>query len=149
MSSLRQATSSPPAWLWKGCWHSFILKVPRVTKYHLVSSVCCILVACSATLQRWRWRQHIFLYVGKRMLRYMAWHIHSTAEGVDHRLPICAARIRSEIRSCESCVNKMPLGAGFLQLIWFPLRILIPPPAARSLIIPWHTDIQSRYWQRW
>jgi arylamine N-acetyltransferase len=44
------------------------------------------------------------------------------AQAVSRRLPTAAARTRAQVRSCR-------IGAGFLQVLWFPLPILIPPTA--------------------
>jgi hypothetical protein len=40
-----------------------------------------------------------------------------------------AARVRSQIRSCEICGGQSGTGAGFLRVLRFPLPILIPPTA--------------------
>jgi hypothetical protein len=46
-----------------------------------------------------------------------------------------AARVRVQFRSCGICGGQNGTGVDFLRLLWFPLKILIPPTAPRSLSI--------------
>jgi hypothetical protein len=48
------------------------------------------------------------------------------------RLPNAAARVRAQVRSCGICGGQSGGGAGFLRVLRFPLRILIPPTAPHS-----------------
>jgi hypothetical protein len=57
------------------------------------------------------------------------------AQVVSVWLPTVAARVRSEVRSCEICGGQWSTRGGFLQVLRFPLPILIPPIAPQSLII--------------
>jgi hypothetical protein len=41
-------------------------------------------------------------------------------------LPIAAARIRAQVRSCGICGGQTGTGAGFLRVLRFPLPIFIP-----------------------
>jgi hypothetical protein len=54
------------------------------------------------------------------------------AKAVSRRLPIAAARVRSPVRSCGMCGGQSGTGAGFLQVLRFPLPILIPPTTPHS-----------------
>jgi hypothetical protein len=53
----------------------------------------------------------------------------SIPEAVSHWLPTAVAWVQARVRSCgEQCGD----GAGFLQVLWFPLPIFIPPIAPQS-----------------
>jgi hypothetical protein len=54
------------------------------------------------------------------------------AQAVSRRLPTAAARVRSQLRSCEIYGGQSGTGAGFLRVLRFPLPILIPPTAPHS-----------------
>jgi hypothetical protein len=54
---------------------------------------------------------------------------------VSRRLPTATARVRYQIMSHEICSEQSSVGAGFLQALWFPPPILIPPTALYLLII--------------
>jgi hypothetical protein len=54
------------------------------------------------------------------------------AQAVSRRLPIAAARVRAVVRSCGICGGQSGTGAGFLQVLRFPLPIFIPPIAPQS-----------------
>jgi hypothetical protein len=53
-------------------------------------------------------------------------------QAVSRRLPIADARVRVRVRSYGICGGRSGTGAGFLQLLRFPLPILIPPTAPHS-----------------
>jgi hypothetical protein len=57
------------------------------------------------------------------------------AQAVSRRLPTAAARGRAQGRSCGICGEQSGTGAGFLQVLRFPLPILIPPNATSSSVI--------------
>jgi hypothetical protein len=57
------------------------------------------------------------------------------AQAVCRRLPTAAARVRAQSRSCWICGGQGGNWAGCLQVIRFPLPILIPPNAPYSSII--------------
>jgi hypothetical protein len=71
----------------------------------------------------------------------------ATAQAVSRRLPTSAARVLSMVRSREIC-GQSGIRADFLQVLRFPLPILIPLKAPRSLTILSSDAIQSRYSQR-
>jgi hypothetical protein len=54
-------------------------------------------------------------------------------------LPTAAARVRSQMKSCGICGGQSEAGAGFLRVLRFPLRILIPP------IVPHSSTIRGWY----
>jgi hypothetical protein len=54
------------------------------------------------------------------------------AQAVSHRLPTAVARVRAQVRSCRICGGQSGTGADFLQVLQFPLSILIPPTAPHS-----------------
>jgi hypothetical protein len=58
---------------------------------------------------------------------------HVIAQAVSRRLPIAAARVRARVRSCGICGGQSGTGAGFLQVLRFPLPIRIPSIAPQSL----------------
>jgi hypothetical protein len=51
-----------------------------------------------------------------------------------------AAQVRAQVRSCGICGGQSDTGAGFLQVLWFPPPILIPPtaPQSSSIIQAWY-----------
>jgi hypothetical protein len=51
------------------------------------------------------------------------------AQVVSRWLPTAAARVRSQVRSCGICGGQSGTGASFLQVLRFPLPVLIPPTA--------------------
>jgi hypothetical protein len=51
------------------------------------------------------------------------------------QLPTTVAQVRSQVRSCGICGGESGTGVGFLQVLQFPLPILIPPVAPHSLIV--------------
>jgi hypothetical protein len=57
------------------------------------------------------------------------------AQAVSRRLPTVAARVRAQIKSCGIRDGQSGTGAGFLQVLRFPLSILVPPTAPHSSII--------------
>jgi hypothetical protein len=54
------------------------------------------------------------------------------AQAVSHWLPTVAARVRARVRSCGIYGGQSGTGAGFLQVVRFPLPILIPPVVPQS-----------------
>jgi hypothetical protein len=54
------------------------------------------------------------------------------AQAASRRLPTSATRVRAHIRSCGICGGQSSTGAGFFQVLRFPLPILIPPTAPHS-----------------
>jgi hypothetical protein len=52
------------------------------------------------------------------------------AQAVSRRLPIAAARVRAQVRSCGICGGQSGTGAGFLPVLRISLPILIPPTAS-------------------
>jgi hypothetical protein len=63
---------------------------------------------------------------------YMAKIGHAIAQAVSRWLPTAAARVRVRVWSCEICGGQSGAGAGFLQLLRFPLAIFMPPIAPQS-----------------
>jgi hypothetical protein len=59
------------------------------------------------------------------------------AEAVSRWLPTAAARVRARVWSCGICGGRSGAGAGFLQVLQFPLPIFVPPigPQSPSCII--------------
>jgi hypothetical protein len=55
------------------------------------------------------------------------------AQAVSRWLPTAAASIRARVKLCGICCVQSGTGAGFLQVLRFPLPILIPPIAPQSL----------------
>jgi hypothetical protein len=56
------------------------------------------------------------------------------AQAVNHRLPVAAAQVLSQVKSCEVSGGRSGTGAGFLRVLLFLVPVLIPPTAAHSLI---------------
>jgi hypothetical protein len=54
------------------------------------------------------------------------------AHAVSRWLPTVAARVRARVWSCGICGGQSGAGAGFLQVLRFPLPIFIPPTAPQS-----------------
>jgi tRNA U54 and U55 pseudouridine synthase Pus10 len=53
------------------------------------------------------------------------------AQAVSCRLHASADRIRVQVRSCGICGGQSGTWADFIQILRFPLSILIPPTAPR------------------
>jgi hypothetical protein len=66
-------------------------------------------------------------------------------------LPTAAARVRAEVRSSGICGEESGTGAGLLQVLPFPLPILIPPTAPHSspIIQGWYNRPVSRRRTMW
>jgi hypothetical protein len=62
------------------------------------------------------------------------------AQAVSRRIPIAAARVRAQVRSCGICGGQSGTGAGFLRVLRVPLLIRIPPTAqhSSSIIRGWY-----------
>jgi hypothetical protein len=58
-------------------------------------------------------------------------------QAVSLRLPIAAARVRVQVRSCGICGGQSGTGAGLFRVLRFPLLIIIPPTAPHSSSIIW------------
>jgi hypothetical protein len=54
------------------------------------------------------------------------------AQAVSRRLPTAEDRVRVQVTSCGMCGGHSGIGAGFLQVLRFPLPITIPPTAPHS-----------------
>jgi hypothetical protein len=59
------------------------------------------------------------------------------AQGVSRQLPTAAAQVRAHDRSYGICGGQSGIGVGFLQVLRFPLSMLIPPTAPHSSSITW------------
>jgi hypothetical protein len=55
------------------------------------------------------------------------------AQAVSCRLHTAAAWVRTQVKSCEMCDGQSGTGAGFLQVLRFPLTNFIPPTSLTSL----------------
>jgi hypothetical protein len=71
----------------------------------------------------------------KQTYEYIAMLGRAIAQAVSRWLPTAAARVRSQVRSCEICGGQSSTGAGFIRVLQFPLPILIPPTTPHSSII--------------
>jgi hypothetical protein len=63
------------------------------------------------------------------------------AQAVSRWLPTWAARVRARVRSREICGGQSGKGAGFSQVLRFPLPIFIPltaPHSSSSIIWGWY-----------
>jgi hypothetical protein len=71
-------------------------------------------------------------------------------QAVSRRLPIAAARVRAQVRSCGIC-GQSDTGVGFLRVLRFPLPILIPPITAHSssIIRGWYNRTVSDRRTEW
>jgi hypothetical protein len=67
-----------------------------------------------------------------RCLLGSQWHdLEGRGPQLSRRLPTVAARVRSQVRSCEICGGQSGTGAGYLLALRLPLP-LIPPTARHS-----------------
>jgi hypothetical protein len=74
------------------------------------------------------------------------------AQAVSRRLPTAAARVRARLKSRRICDGPSDVGAGFLQVLRFPLPILIPstaPHSSSSMIRGWHNRPKSGRRSKW
>jgi hypothetical protein len=85
--------------------------------------ICCCLVFDS-TIPVFKWSGKQFGVKG-RQCRVIA-------QAVSRRLPIAAARVRAQVRSCGICGGQSGTGVGFFRVLRFPLPILIPQIAPHS-----------------
>jgi hypothetical protein len=60
------------------------------------------------------------------------WAGRAIAQAVSRQLPTAAAWVQAQILPCEICGGQRGAGAGFLQLLRFPLPIFIKPIAPQS-----------------
>jgi hypothetical protein len=69
-------------------------------------------------------------------------------QAVSRRLPTAAAQVRAQVKSCG---GQSVAGAGFLQVVRFPLPILIPPtaPHSSSIIRGWYNRPNSGRRAKW
>jgi hypothetical protein len=51
---------------------------------------------------------------------------------VSRRLPTTATPVQAQFMSCGICGGQIGSGAGFLQVLWLPMLIFIPPIAPQS-----------------
>jgi hypothetical protein len=66
----------------------------------------------------------------------LSWRVgRAIAQAVSHRLPIAAARVRAQVRSCGICGGQSDIVAGSLRVLRFPLPILILTAPHSSFII--------------
>jgi hypothetical protein len=54
------------------------------------------------------------------------------AQAVSRWILTAAARVRAQVWSCAICGGQSGAGAGFLQVLRFPLPMIIPPIAPQS-----------------
>jgi hypothetical protein len=74
------------------------------------------------------------------------------AQAVSRRLTTAAAPVRAQVRSCGICGGQSVIGAGFFQVLRFPLPILIPPTAphsSSSIIRGWYNRTISGRRTKW
>jgi hypothetical protein len=73
------------------------------------------------------------------------------AQAVSQQFSKAAVRVRAKVRSCGICGGLSDTGVGFLQLLWFPLPILIPPtaPHSSSIIRGWYNRSNSGRRTKW
>jgi hypothetical protein len=75
----------------------------------------------------------------------------AVTQALSRRFPTAAARVRAHVSSCGLCGGQSVTGAGFLQVILFPLPILIPPTAlhSSSIILDWYNSPVSDRRTKW
>jgi hypothetical protein len=73
------------------------------------------------------------------------------AQAVSRRLPTATARVRAQVRPCGIFGGQSGTGAGFLQVLLFPLPILIRPSAPHSspIIRGWYNRPISGRRTKW
>jgi hypothetical protein len=72
------------------------------------------------------------------------------AHAISSRLSNMAAQARSQVKSCGICGGQSGTEACFLQVLWFPLPIFIPPNAPYSYIIRgWYHRPISGWHTKW
>jgi hypothetical protein len=72
-------------------------------------------------------------------------------QAVNRPLPTAATQVRTQVRSCGICDGQSGAGASFLQVLRFPLPILIPPtaPHLSSIIRGWYNRPVSGRRSKW
>jgi hypothetical protein len=79
-------------------------------------------------------------------------HGRAIPQAVSLRLPTAAAQVRAQVRKCEICGGQSGTGAAFLQVLRFPLPLLIPPTAphsSSSVIRGWYNRPISGRRSKW
>jgi hypothetical protein len=79
----------------------------------------------------WFWCRVLVLFIFKGR---------AIAQAVRRWFPTAATRVRAQVRSCGICGGQSGTGAGLLQVLRFPLSIIIPPTAPHTSSI-----IRGRY----
>jgi hypothetical protein len=91
----------------------------------------------------------IFLPSGYMLRRCINRHYwppgHAIAQAVGHQLPIAASQVRSQVRSLGICNGQSDSEVGFLQILWFPIILLI----SHSLIIQHYTTVVENLVKLW
>jgi hypothetical protein len=76
-------------------------------------------------LHSWRMQHYIRVYL-ETYVKYKLREGHAIAQVASHRLPTVADWVWAQVRSCRICGRQSGTGGGFLQVLRFPLPILIP-----------------------
>jgi hypothetical protein len=72
------------------------------------------------------------------------------AQTISHRLPTVALCVRSQVMSCGICGGQSGTRAGFLQVLLFPLPVILPLTVPHSSIIwGWYYRPNSGWCSKW